>query len=100
MGLSALPVPAPLPVPLLSWIVSYGISILILAMLIRAIASWFRFDERFAIIRFLARITDPFILPCRRIVGPVGVLDLSWLLAWFLLITMQILLLQAIPAGW
>jgi YggT family protein len=81
-------------------LVTYGIGFIILAMLVRAIASWFRFDERYAIIRFLARITDPFIDPIRRIVKPVGVLDLSFLIAWFLLSTIQLLLLQALPAGW
>ena len=78
-------------------LVTYGIGFIILAMLVRAIASWFRIDERYAIIRFLARITDPFIDPIRRIVKPVGVLDLSFLIAWFLLSTIQLLLLQAIP---
>jgi YggT family protein len=81
-------------------LVTYGIGFIILAMLVRAIASWFRFDERYAIIRFLARITDPFIDPIRRIVKPVGVLDLSFLIAWFLLSTIQLLLLQALPVGW
>ena len=81
-------------------LVTYGIGFIILAMLVRAIASWFRFDERYAIIRFLARITDPFIDPIRSIVRPVGVLDLSFLIAWFLLSTMEILLIQALPPGW
>jgi YggT family protein len=81
-------------------VVSYLIGAIILAMLIRAIASWFRIDERYAIIRFLARLTDPFIVPLRRIVKPIGVIDLSYLIAWFMLITLQYLLLQALPAGW
>ena len=41
------------PIPIVSWIISYGISFIILAMFIRAVASWFRIDERYAIIRFL-----------------------------------------------
>jgi YggT family protein len=81
-------------------IVDYGIGFLILAMLVRVIASWFRIDERYAFIRFLARITDPFIVPIRRIVRPVGVLDLSFLVAWFLLNTIRVLLLQALPPSW
>ena len=81
-------------------IIGYGISILILAMLVRVIASWFRIDERYAFIRFLARITDPFIEPIRRIVRPVGVLDLSFLIAWFLLSTIRLLLLQSLPPSW
>jgi YggT family protein len=81
-------------------IIKYGIGILIIAMIIRVFASWFRADERFAFIRFLARMTDPFITPIRRIVRPVGVLDMSFLIAFFFLITIQALLLQALPAGW
>ncbi len=50
------------PIPIVSWVIYYGISFIILAMFVRAVASWFRIDERYAIIRFLARITDPFIL--------------------------------------
>ncbi len=89
-----------LPVPIVHWFVQFGIGFLILAMLVRAIASWFRIDERYAIIRFLARITDPFIAPIRRFVRPVWIIDVSWFVAWFLLITMQTLLLQALPPGW
>ena len=93
-------VPPPLPFPIVSLVIRFGIGFLILAMLVRAIASWMRIDERYAIIRFLARVTDPFINPIRRIVRPVGVIDLSFLITWFLLSTLQILLLQALPAGW
>jgi len=89
-----------LPVPIVSWVVAYGIDFLIIAMLVRAVASWFRFDERFAIIRFLARLTDPFISPIRRVVRPIGVFDFAFLIAWFLLLTLQTLLLQALPQGW
>jgi YggT family protein len=89
-----------LPIPIVHWIILYGIYIIILAMLVRAIASWFRIDERYAIIRFLARITDPFIEPVRRIVPPMGFIDMAFIITWFLLSTMQILLLQGLPAGW
>ncbi len=83
-------------------IVYYGIGLVILAMLIRAIASWFRLDERIAFIRFMARITDPFIVPVRRIarIPSVMGMDLSYFVVWFLLITLQLLLLQALPASW
>lgn len=81
-------------------IIKYGIGILIIAMIIRVFASWFGADERFAFIRFLARMTDPFITPIRRIVRPVGVLDMSFLIAFFFLITIEALLLQALPIYW
>ena len=88
------------PIPIVHWIILYGIYIIILAMLVRAIASWFRIDERYTIIRFLARITDPFIEPVRRIVPPMGFIDMAFIITWFLLSTMQILLLQGLSVGW
>jgi YggT family protein len=88
------------PLPIVHWLVQFGIGLLIIAMFIRAIASWVRIDERSAFIRFLARLTDPFIAPVRRIVRPVGVIDLSFIITWFLLGTLQILLLQALPDAW
>ena len=89
-----------LPIPIVSWIIYYGIGFLILAMIVRAFASWFRVGERFAIIRFLARITDPFIDPIRRIIPPIGMFDMAFIIAFFMLRTLQILLLQALPRGW
>ena len=88
------------PVPIVSWIIYYGIGFIILAMIVRAFASWFRLDERYAIIRFLARITDPFIEPIRRIVPPIGMFDMAFIIAFFMLRTLQVLLLQAVPRGW
>ncbi len=93
-------VPPPLPFPMVSWTIRLSIGLVIIAMLIRAFASWFRIDERFAFIRFCAYITDPFIRPVRRFVPPVGFLDMSFFIAWFLLLTLEILLLQALPPGW
>jgi YggT family protein len=81
-------------------IILYGTGALIIAMFVRAIASWFRFDERYAIIRFLARLTDPFIVPIRRIIKPVGIFDIAFFIGWFMVITMQHLLLQALPKYW
>ena len=87
--------------PIIHALIQYGIGFLILALIVRAIASWFRFDERFAIIRFLAYITDPFIKPVQRVVrSTVMVFDLSYFIAFFLLYILSILLIQALPAGW
>ncbi len=81
-------------------IINYGIGLVILAMIIRAIASWFRIDERYAFIRFLARICDPFINPVRRIVPPMGILDMAFIITIFMLWTIKILLLQGLPLNW
>jgi YggT family protein len=81
-------------------IILYGTGAIIIAMLVRAIASWFRIDERYAFIRFLARLTDPFIVPIRRIIRPIGVIDIAFFIGWFLVATIQTLLLQSLPNGW
>ncbi len=81
-------------------IILYGTGALIIEMFVRAIASWFGIDERYAIIRFLARLTDPFIVPIRRIIRPIGVFDIAFFIGWFIVITMQHLLLQSLPKGW
>jgi len=92
------------PLPIAHWVIGYGIGFLILALLVRMIASWFRLDERFAIIRFLARLTDPFLTPLDRLVRPVSigpmVMRVSFLFVWFMLSTAEILLIQGLPAGW
>jgi YggT family protein len=81
-------------------IILYGTGAIIIAMFVRAVASWFRIDERYAFIRFLARLTDPFIVPIRRIIRPVGIIDVAFFIGWFLVATIQVLLLQALPKGW
>jgi YggT family protein len=86
--------------PIVYLFINYGISFIILAMLVRVILSWFRMDERYAFIRFLARLTDPFIDPVRRIVPPMGMFDIAFIISFFLLRTMQTLLLQGLPQGW
>ena len=81
-------------------IILYVTGAIIIAMLVRAVASWFRIDERYAFIRFLARLTDPFIVPIRRIIRPIGVIDIAFFIGWFLVATIQTLLLQSLPNGW
>jgi YggT family protein len=88
--------PPPLLVNILWSIANYGIIALIVAIIIRVIASWINIDERVPFILFLARLSDPFIVPCRRLIGRVGVLDLSYLIAIFLLLTLRTLLGQAL----
>jgi len=89
------------PIPIIHILVTYGIGFLSLALLVRWIASMFRMDERFAFIRFLARITDPFIMPIRRILRTSSmILDPSFLIAFFMLSTIGALLSQSLPPAW
>lgn len=81
-------------------VISYTFGILIVLMFVRWILQWFRLSEGNPIMLFLARCTDPFILPIRRRIPPVGYIDISWFFAFAALFIMRAVLLQALPAGW
>ena len=51
--------------------------LLIAAIVVRALLSWFPLSPRNRFVQFVARITDPLIQPVRRVVPPLRMLDLS-----------------------
>ncbi len=57
-------------------------------LIARALFSWFNPDPRNKIIQFLYQITEPVLVPVRRVIPPIGGLDLSILVV---LIIIQIL---------
>lgn len=83
-----------------SIIINWSITILIVAIIVRVFASWFGLDERFAFIRFLARMTDPLLNPVRRILPRIGMFDFSFIVVSLALISLRILFLQSLPALW
>ncbi len=72
------------------------LNILSLALIGRAILSWFDPGARWPITQVLAAITEPLIAPIRQIVPPVGMIDLSFIVAILLLQVLQRLLRQAL----
>jgi YggT family protein len=68
-----------------SLIVEIIYKILIYALLVRVIASWFRVFRYSKWIRPAYVLTDWIVEPIRRIVPPMGAMDLSPLVAWFAL---------------
>jgi YggT family protein len=61
-------------------------NVLILAIIIRALLSWFNMDPRHPIIQTLNSVTEPILEPIRRIMPRLGMIDLSPLVAIFLLV--------------
>ncbi len=55
------------------------------AILIRALLSWFHLDPRNPLIQMLNAVTEPILEPIRRVMPGLGGLDLSPLVAMFLL---------------
>jgi len=85
---------------ILHTVIYYFFAALWVLLFVRFILSWFRLSDSNPIMLFLMRVTEPYIVPIRRRIPPVGPLDVSWFFALSALIIMQALLLQALPPGW
>lgn len=57
------------------------LQILSLAILVRVLLSWFPVDPSNPIVRILYEITEPVLMPFRRVIPRIGMLDLSPLAA-------------------
>jgi YggT family protein len=66
-------------------LVSWTFGILQIALLIRVITSWFRLSEYKRWVRWAVVITEPILRPLRSIIPPLGMIDITPLVAWFVL---------------
>ena len=71
----------------------WALQLLTFALIGRAILSWIDPRMEWSISRVLADITDPVIAPLRRVIPPIGMIDISFIVA-ILLIQMLMRLLQ------
>ncbi|WP_141431267.1 YggT family protein [Bacillus sp. 03113] len=55
------------------------------ALIIYILLSWFPNAKDSAIGRFLARICEPYLEPFRRVIPPIGMIDISPIVAIFVL---------------
>ncbi len=64
-----------------------GLLIQLMGFLIfaRAILSWFPIDRDGPIVRALEDVTDPVLVPLRRVIPPLGTIDITPMIAFFLL---------------
>ncbi|MGA0920074.1 MAG: YggT family protein [Gemmatimonadaceae bacterium] len=76
-------------------LVRWTIGLLHLAIFLRVVTSWFGGGAS-AIGRLAHRLTEWFLGPLRRALPPVGLADLSPIVAWFLLILVERLLLALV----
>lgn len=72
----------------------WALGIVQIALILRVIASWLRISEFRWWMRWAVRLTDPILRPLRRLIPPLGMIDLTPLIAYFI-----ILILQRIIAG-
>ena len=66
-------------------LVSWTFGILQIALLIRVLASWFRLSEYKRWIRWAVVLTEPILRPLRSIIPPLGMIDVTPLVAWIVL---------------
>lgn len=80
-----------------NWIIGFiiyaALSVLILFIFIRFIASWFVF-KRNTFLGFVQRVTDPILLPVQRLIPPVGMFDISAMLVLILIQLLQVVVLR------
>jgi len=65
-----------------------------LAILIRVILSWVRFDPYHPVSVFIHQVTEPVLAPIRRFLPSTGMIDFSPLLALVVLQVVQVVLRQ------
>ena len=69
--------------------VLYGLlSVLVLFIFIRFISSWFVFTRR-TFLGFVMRVTNPILLPFQKLIPPIGVFDLSAMVALIVISLLQ-----------
>jgi YggT family protein len=74
--------------------VLYGIlSVLVLFIFIRFISSWFVFTRN-TFLGFVTRVTDPILLPFRRLIPPIGMFDISAMIVLLLIGFLQSIVLS------
>ncbi len=59
--------------------------VLSIAIFIRAMLSWFPVGADNRLVQILVQITDPILIPLRRVIPPMGLFDLTPMIAMLLL---------------
>ena len=65
-------------------------------LIARALVSWFPDLRRHAVVQLLFDMTDPIIEPLRKVIPPVGMLDLSVMIAVFALFALSQALMSSV----
>ena len=73
-------------------LLNLALTLLFWAIFLRAILSWVHPDPYNPIVRFLDRVTEPLLAPLRRHLPSLGNIDISPLVAMFLIEAAKILL--------
>ena len=84
------------PRGILRLLVSLTFSVLQIALFIRVISSWFRISPYSPWIRWTFQITEPILAPLRHVIPNIGMIDITPIVAYFLLNILASVILSAI----
>jgi len=77
--------------------ISILFNILSVAILARVVLSWFNVNPFHPVISILDQITEPILSPLRRVIPPMGMIDITPIVALLLLQFLERILLAVIP---
>jgi YggT family protein len=83
----------------LEFIVRALLSIALFFVLIRLLLQWARADFRNPICQAVVRLTNPLVMPLRRVLPPIGKLDTASVVAVLLVAAVEVLILGALHGG-
>jgi YggT family protein len=66
------------------------LSLYSLLILLRILFSWVTVSYSNRFMRFLVNVTDPLLVPLRRMIPPVGMFDISPIVAFFIIMLLQV----------
>lgn len=78
--------------------VGFVVQFLAFAIFARAILSWFPIDKNGPIFQFLNAVTEPVLDPLRRVIPPIGMIDITPMVAMLLLFFIAGILTSYQPA--
>lgn len=86
------------PMKITGWILYGLLSVLVLFIFIRFIASWFVFTRK-TLLGFVMKVTDPIMLPVQRLIPPIGMFDISAMIVLLLISFLQSMVLKIFVVG-
>ncbi len=88
------------PVAIIGYLIFGFLGLYTLAIFIRIIFSWIALSYVNPFMRFLIRITEPLLAPLRRTIPPVGMFDISPIVAFLILWLCQAAVAGTLLRGW
>jgi uncharacterized protein YggT (Ycf19 family) len=77
----------------------YGLlSLLVLFIFLRFLASWFVFTQK-TFFAFVMRVTNPIMIPVQRLIPPIGMFDISAMLVLIVINVLQSMILNTLVRG-